>query len=301
MGIMDTLFGGQKSSSKTKAFSGADAQKAWNLATSPEYAGAEPTTEMPGFQWDWYNPERYIPKRLTGGDYQALEESLAATPLRRLMQSKMDAQGRFMAQMRKTGMGDDPSAYKLWQETGETPYTQSMTDILSNAANQRYGLQAQELQNINQLLGNQTRDINQLMAGQYGQYNPARQQYGWQQWSGPREWWRQKMGLFYSGGKGASESQSSGFGGVIPGLGGGQGIGSLAGGLAALSDRSMKIILHRFPKTIAGLYPVLFKYIWGGPARIGFIAQEVKKLYPDAVLSINGVLHVNYAAIPIRG
>lgn len=232
MGLMDTLFGGSKQKSSSDPFSMLNARLAWQAA--PQYIGAEPTGETPGFQWDMYSPERWAGQRwqgerLTGGDYDRLEEQLAATPLRRLQQQKEDAQARFQAQMRKTGMGEDPSAYKLWEETGETPYAQAMGDVLSGAAGQRYNMQLGELselnrlglsevQQMNQLGLNEKQAYNQLMTQQQMQMNPARMQQEWLKWSSPRDWWAQKMRLWQTPGKGGTQSSSEGGPGIIPGL-----------------------------------------------------------------------------------
>ena len=49
--------------------------------------------------------------------------------------------------------------------------------------------------------------------------------------------------------------------------------------------------------TYNGLDVIEFNYIWGGPKHRGLIAQQVQKVRPDAVGSINGYLYINYGAL----
>jgi len=62
------------------------------------------------------------------------------------------------------------------------------------------------------------------------------------------------------------------------------------------SDRRVKRDIEQI-----GMYKDLpvytFKYIWSDEEQIGFMAQEVRELFPDAVVEKNGILHVNYGAV----
>lgn len=62
------------------------------------------------------------------------------------------------------------------------------------------------------------------------------------------------------------------------------------------SDRRLKTDIERIGEH-KGLGVYLFRYVWGGPLHIGYMAQEVQKLYPKAVRSISGFLAVNYAEV----
>lgn len=66
--------------------------------------------------------------------YNELETNLAATPLRRLSEDRDTATARYLANMRKIGMADDPTRFKLQEETIDRPYSRNVTDVLSNAA-----------------------------------------------------------------------------------------------------------------------------------------------------------------------
>jgi hypothetical protein len=55
---------------------------------------------------------------------------------------------------------------------------------------------------------------------------------------------------------------------------------------------------EKFGKAIPYSLPVYkFKYIWSEEDQIGFMAHEVRELFPDAVKEINGILHVNYSKV----
>lgn len=47
----------------------------------------------------------------------------------------------------------------------------------------------------------------------------------------------------------------------------------------------------------SGLPVYRFRYVWGGPEHIGVMAQEAMRLFPDAVIAVDGWLAVDYARI----
>ena len=67
-------------------------------------------------------------------------------------------------------------------------------------------------------------------------------------------------------------------------------------GAAAISDRRLKTNIRKVGKLINGISIYLYDYIWGQPS-MGAMADEVKKLIPEAVVNIGGYDHVNYARI----
>jgi len=127
-------------------------------------------------------------KGLTGGDYDELERMLSKAGLRRLGVERGTRQKEFMSRMRDIGMGDDPAADKLWGETGEREYAGAMSDLLSGASTQRYGMQLQETMGSAQM---------------------------------ERDYWLNKMRMYYAGkgqyGQGTGATQ---YGGIIPALSG---------------------------------------------------------------------------------
>lgn len=94
--------------------------------------------------------------------------------------------------------------------------------------------------------------------------------------------------------------------GLLSGAAGGAGTAGLLGGsagigaLAGLSDKRIKKNIKSITRLANGLTVYLYKYIFGGGWQVGYMAQEVEKIYPDAVGEINGIKFVNYGAIPWR-
>jgi len=73
------------------------------------------------------------------------------------------------------------------------------------------------------------------------------------------------------------------------------GLGSAA--LMAMSDRRLKTNIERVGTLKNGLGAYLFNYVWGGPAWLGVMADEVKKIMPHAVVNIGGFDAVNYSEV----
>lgn len=73
-------------------------------------------------------------------------------------------------------------------------------------------------------------------------------------------------------------------------------LGAGVQGAFMFSDRRLKTDIRKIREE-KGLGVYLYRYIWGGPVQIGYMAQEVQKLYPKAVKSISGFLAVNYAEV----
>ena len=78
------------------------------------------------------------------------------------------------------------------------------------------------------------------------------------------------------------------------------GIGQLAGGLlggmggGGKSDIRVKRDISRIGTWLNGLPVYLFRYIYDSRWFIGFMAQDVEKVMPEAVYEIAGIKHVNY-------
>lgn len=71
---------------------------------------------------------------------------------------------------------------------------------------------------------------------------------------------------------------------------------SLIGGMFKLSDRRLKTDIE-WLGTEKGLGVYRFRYLAGGPPQIGYMADEVKALYPGAVITENGIDMVDYERI----
>lgn len=104
----------------------------------------------------------------------------------------------------------------------------------------------------------------------------------------------------------AAQQQGSGLGGLAGAglgyfLGGpmggmlGSGVGGALGGL--FSDRRLKTNIKRVGVAENGLAIYSYNYIWGGPAVLGHMADEVEKVAPGAVGDVGGLKTVDYARI----
>lgn len=78
------------------------------------------------------------------------------------------------------------------------------------------------------------------------------------------------------------------------------GSGAMAGGMAyGKSDRRLKTDIKQVG-VFKGLAVYTFRYIWGGPTILGFMADEVRKVMPDAVRRFGEYDAVNYGMV-LRG
>lgn len=75
------------------------------------------------------------------------------------------------------------------------------------------------------------------------------------------------------------------------------GLGSA--GIAAISDRRLKTAIERIGESPVMKLPLYaFRYIWGGPERVGVMAQDVLKVKPEAVVTMpNGYMAVHYGML----
>jgi hypothetical protein len=87
----------------------------------------------------------------------------------------------------------------------------------------------------------------------------------------------------------AQAAQSSAISGTI-------GLGLSA--VSAFSDARVKTNIERIGQTPNGIGIYTYDYVWGGPRRIGVMAQEVRERFPDAVEEgQDGILMVHYGKI----
>ena len=105
------------------------------------------------------------------------------------------------------------------------------------------------------------------------------------------------------------DSQPEWWESILPGIG--QAIGSLGLAYAAStifppaapviaatgSDRRLKKNIVKLSKADNGLNIYSFNYKWNNVPQIGYMADEVKVLYPEAVINIKGYDHVKYAMV----
>jgi hypothetical protein len=190
-----------------------------------------------------------------------------------------------------------------------------LTAQTTNAANRNVGLQ-EELAGvntgfgqgtnatnlINTLGGQQTAQSQAQLNAMYNQYLMA-QQYPFQ----TTQLLNSTMGAALptnmtttttapnNAGFGILGSLLGGAGSALGGFFQGQGTSALASALM-LSDERVKTDKEKIGKTKDGLPLYRFRYAWDDPGtlRVGLMAQDVEKKYPDAVAEIDGVKLVDY-------
>lgn len=90
----------------------------------------------------------------------------------------------------------------------------------------------------------------------------------------------------------------TGLGGIFGGAAGAGIGGQLGGALGGLfSDRRLKKDIKRVGTAGNGLGIYSYQYIWGGPQQLGYMADEVERVAPDAVSSIGGLKLVDYSKV----
>lgn len=106
-------------------------------------------------------------------------------------------------------------------------------------------------------------------------------------------------------GLGSLGLQASGAGlfGIAGGIGsgnltGGSLVGSSWGPAYSISDRRLKRNIRRVGTADNGLGIYSYQYVWGGPTQIGYMADEVETVSPEAVITMpSGYKAVDYARV----
>lgn len=100
-------------------------------------------------------------------------------------------------------------------------------------------------------------------------------------------------------GMGAAGLGAAGLGAGAAGIGAMGGMEGLMGLLPflGLSERRIKTDIRAVGVLPSGLKVYSFRYIWGGPERLGVMADEVKQIIPHAVFDVGGYDAVNHAAL----
>ena len=104
----------------------------------------------------------------------------------------------------------------------------------------------------------------------------------------------QLLGLNYSKSTSSSDSRGEGIGYPAAQAG----MGAVMGGLIA-SDERVKENIKKFDpvETVRQLNVCEYNYKGNPQKRIGFIAQEVEQVFPQAVIDVDGIKHVDLYAI----
>jgi hypothetical protein len=81
-------------------------------------------------------------------------------------------------------------------------------------------------------------------------------------------------------------------------MGGLFGLGSALLGGWAMSDRRLKRDVHQIGVTEAGIPIHEYEYVFGGGRQVGVMADEVERVFPEAVAEgPGGFKMVNYAGV----
>ena len=104
------------------------------------------------------------------------------------------------------------------------------------------------------------------------------------------------QGLFGLGAAGLMAPAGT-FGGLLGAGAGAGGLGAMASTLGAFSDRRLKTNIKQVGVADNGLNIYSYNYVWGGPAQLGYMADEVEKIAPHAVGESQGFKTVNYGMI----
>jgi hypothetical protein len=91
----------------------------------------------------------------------------------------------------------------------------------------------------------------------------------------------------------AAAQARGGMMGSLAGLGG----SALTAGAMYFSDKRLKVGVRALGERLFGLPLYVFWYVWGGPERVGVMAQDVAMTRPEAVHVVDGYLAVDYAAL----
>ncbi|GEM_PF-1418798 len=95
----------------------------------------------------------------------------------------------------------------------------------------------------------------------------------------------------------ANNASAAGQSNMMSGLFGLGQMGLSAYGMGMFSDRRLKKNIQHVGKANNGLNVYAYQYIWGGPSMLGYMADEVEKVAPDAVVTVGGLKMVNYEAV----
>lgn len=98
----------------------------------------------------------------------------------------------------------------------------------------------------------------------------------------------------YQGNLNAANQAQSGQNAMMGGL---FGLGSSLGLAYLMSDRRLKTGIVKLGELANGLGVYMYRYIWGGPVQVGVMADEVKKIIPEAVKRFGEYDAVDYSRI----
>jgi len=186
-------------------------------------------------------------------------------------------------QMGKEGM----DRFGTGMDTRNQYNQEGMTDFTTGMDTRRQGIQEALLQRQTPL-----NEISALRSGsQVGM--PQFQPFGQQSFTGGPDYAgaASQTGQYNLGQSNQGIAQGNALAGGLFGLG--------AAGIGAYpwSDRRLKTNIKRHGTSLMGFPVYAFDYIWGGGRQVGVMAQDVIKVMPEAVKTVDGYMQVDYGMI----
>ena len=181
------------------------------------------------------------------------------------------------------GLGQQQQAFGQQQAMGSQNFSQQLQ------ANQYQNqMRQQQLTEAMQQRGFSLNEINALLSGQQVQapsfqgYNQAQRSEGVDYSGAAKDQYGASMDAFNAKNEAAASNM--------------QGLTSMAS-MFAFSDRRVKTEIKKIARHRRGFNIYSYRYIGESGRRVGVIAQEVRRVAPELVRSVSGVLQVNYSAL----
>lgn len=231
---------------------------------------------------------------VTGGGAEAQRNQAMDMGLRQQQAAEAGNQGQFGNAAQQAayqqalgaygfGLGQQQQAFGQNQALGSQNFNQQLQ------ANQYQNqMRQQQLTESMQQRGFSLNEINALLSGQQVQapsfqgYNQAAASQGVDYSGAAKDQYGASMDAFNAKNEAAASNM--------------QGLTSMAS-MFAFSDRRVKTEIKKIGRHRRGFGIYSYRYIGETGRRVGVIAQEVKRVAPELVRSVSGVLQVNYSAL----
>lgn len=196
------------------------------------------------------------------------------------------AQGDFANQAQAQGFGQNQQQGAFYNQAQAQGLSQALQNAgLSNQARQQGISEAAYLRSLPLNEFNALRSASQIQMPQFQNQQPINMQGTdvsgnmWKAFGAQQDAYNQQVGM--------RNANTTGL----------YGLGGMLGGAYIRSDARLKKNAKLIGSTRKGLPVYEYSYIWENQPRIGVMAQDVEKVIPAAVISVNGYKSVNYAMV----